>query len=105
MAAFPPILKLATGVVEVITKGAIPVATVEVNCPETLKLVPVASPKTGVIKVGEVASTTLPFPVEVVVPVPPFVTFSVPFDITDNVADQAPGVLNAFDKQTKTQLL
>ena len=32
VAALPPILKLATGVVEVTTNGAVPIATVEVNC-------------------------------------------------------------------------
>jgi hypothetical protein len=53
VAAFPPMLKLATGVVELTTKGAAPVAMVEVNCPETLKLVPVATPILGVTKVGE----------------------------------------------------
>ncbi len=31
LAALPPIFKFATGVVEVTTKGAVPVATVEVN--------------------------------------------------------------------------
>jgi hypothetical protein len=31
VAALPPILKLATGVVDVTTNGAVPVATVEVN--------------------------------------------------------------------------
>ena len=67
VAAFPPILKLATGVVEVTTKGAVPMATVEVNWPETLKLVPVAAPITGVTKVGEVANTTEPVPVSSVI--------------------------------------
>jgi hypothetical protein len=63
VAAFPPILKLATGVVDVTTNGAVPVATVEVNCPVTLKLVPVAAPITGVTKVGDVARTATPVPV------------------------------------------
>ena len=31
VAAFPPMLKLATAVVEVTTKGAVPTATVDVN--------------------------------------------------------------------------
>jgi len=61
--ALPPMLKLATGVVEVTTKGAVPVATVEVNCPLTLKLVPVAVPITGVTRVGVLFITN-------VVPVP-----------------------------------
>ena len=34
VAAFPPILRLATGVVEATTNGAVPVARVEVICPE-----------------------------------------------------------------------
>src|ERR1017187_6613729 len=63
VAALPPILKLATGVVEVTTRGAVPVAMVEVNCPVTLKLVPVAAPITGVTRVGEVANTATPVPV------------------------------------------
>ena len=63
VAAFPPMFKLATGVVEVTTSGAVPVATVEVNDPLKLRLVPVAAPITGVIRVGEVLITTLPVPV------------------------------------------
>ena len=38
----------------------------------------VGVPKSGVTKVGEVLKTTLPEPVEVTTPVPPFVTGSVP---------------------------
>ena len=67
VAALPPIFKLATGVVEVTTNGAVPVATVEVNWPDTLKLVPVATPNTGVTKVGDVAKTTEPVPVSSVI--------------------------------------
>lgn len=56
------------------TKGAVPVATVEVSCPETLRLVPVAAPIAGVTRVGEVANTTDPEPVveaaEMAVPLP-----------------------------------
>ena len=63
VAALPPILKLATGVVEFTTIGAVPVATVEVNEPVTLRLVPVAAPITGVTRVGEVANTATPEPV------------------------------------------
>jgi hypothetical protein len=37
-----------------------------------------ATPNTGVTRVGEVASTTAPLPVEVVAPVPPLATGSVP---------------------------
>ncbi len=32
VAAFPPIFKFATGVVEVTTNGGVPVATVEITC-------------------------------------------------------------------------
>ena len=66
VAAFPPIFKLATGVVDVTTNGAVPVATVDVSCPVTLKLVPVAAPNTGVTNVGDVASTATPDPVSFV---------------------------------------
>ena len=44
-----------------------------VNVP-VLKLPDVGVPKAGVTSVGEVARTTDPEPVEVVVPVPPLVT-------------------------------
>ena len=37
-----------------------------------------ATPNTGVTRVGDVASTTAPLPVEVVAPVPPLVTAKVP---------------------------
>ena len=77
VAAFPPIFKLVTGVVEVTTRGAVPVATVEVNDPVSLRLVPVAAPMTGVTNVGEVDRTVFPVPVDVVTPVPPFATASV----------------------------
>ena len=66
--------KLATFVVLETTKGAVPVATVLVNCPDTLREVPVAAPITGVTSVGDVARTTEPEPVEVVDPVPPLAT-------------------------------
>lgn len=56
-------LRLATLVVLLTTKGAVPVVTVEVNCPLTLRLVPVAAPITGVTRVGDVDNTTLPVPV------------------------------------------
>jgi len=56
-------LRLATLVVLLTTSGAVPVATVEINCSLTLRLVPVAAPITGVTKVGEVFITN-------VVPVP-----------------------------------
>jgi hypothetical protein len=69
VAAFPPIFKLATGVVEVTINGAVPIATVDTNTlPDTLpvvaKLVPVAAPMFGVIKVGESSTTNfVPIPV------------------------------------------
>lgn len=69
VAAFPPMLRLATGVVEVTVNGAVPVATVDTTTgalkfPVVVKLVPVATPMFGVIRVGEVAMTkVLPVPV------------------------------------------
>ena len=78
VAAFPPILKLATGVVEVTTNGAVPMATVEVSGPETDKLVPVAAPIFGIVSIGEADNTTFPVPVAVVTPVPPLRTGKVP---------------------------
>ncbi len=59
VAAFPPMLKFATGVVEVTVNGAVPVPTVDtrvepVKLPVAVRLVPVATPKTGVTRVGEV---------------------------------------------------
>ena len=50
----------------------------EVGIVVLLILVAVATPKTGVVKVGEVDKTTLPEPVAVVTPVPPLATGSVP---------------------------
>lgn len=49
--------------VEVTAKGAVPVATVEVNDPVTDKDVPVAAPIFGVTRVGLVANTNEPVPV------------------------------------------
>ncbi len=69
VAAFPPILRFATGVVEATVNGAVPVATFEmitgaVRLPDVVKLVPVATPITGVTRVGEVFITkVLPVPV------------------------------------------
>ena len=68
-AAVPPILKLATGVVEATVNGAVPVATVEtrtgaVKLPVVVRLVPVAAPIFGVTRAGEVFMTkVLPVPV------------------------------------------
>jgi hypothetical protein len=66
-----PVPPLATGSVPVtpVVKGS-PVQ--EVNVPD------VGVPKTGVPSVGEVDNTTLPVPVDVVTPVPPLSTGSVP---------------------------
>lgn len=55
--------RLATWVVEDTTRGAVPVATVEVSCPDTLRLVPVAAPMTGVTRVGVFENTTFVVPV------------------------------------------
>jgi len=66
-----PVPPLATGRVPVtpVVKGR-PVALVRVT--------EVGVPRTGVIKVGEVDSTLLPDPVDVVTPVPPLATGRVP---------------------------
>jgi len=68
-AAVPPILRLATGVVEVTVNGAVPVATVDISTgavklPVVVRLVPVAAPILGVTKAGEVFITKV-FPVPV----------------------------------------
>ena len=56
--------RFGTSVVEVTTRGGVPVATVDVSCPVTLRLVPVAAPITGVTSVGEVFITKVePVPV------------------------------------------
>jgi hypothetical protein len=47
-----------------------------------LTLVTVATPRLGVVSVGDEDSTTLPVPVEVVTPVPPEATASVPASVT-----------------------
>ena len=77
-AAFPPIFKLATGVVEVTIRGAVPVGTFEVNDPVSLRLVPVAPRINGVTRIGELDKTVFPVPVEVVTPVPPLTTGNTP---------------------------
>jgi hypothetical protein len=61
-------LRLGTGVVDVTTRGAVPVPTVEViwlpdNAPVTDKDAPVAAPMFGVIRVGVLARTNDPLPV------------------------------------------
>jgi len=69
VAALPPMLKFATGVVDATVNGAVPVATFDtitgaVKLPVVVRLVPVATPITGVIRVGEVFITKV-FPVPV----------------------------------------
>ena len=97
--------KLETNVVLDTDKGAVPVDTVLINCPVTETLVPEASPRTGVTKVGLVERTTLPEPVEVVVPVPPLATgravpesviASVPFDVRGPSTDKNVGTDKAI---------
>ena len=69
VAAFPPMLRLATGVVEVTVNGAVPRATVETTTgalkfPVVVRLVPVATPIFGVTRVGVALITNvLPVPV------------------------------------------
>jgi hypothetical protein len=50
--------------------------------PDTARLVAAATPKTGVTRVGLVLSTLATVPVDVVTPVPPFATASVPATVT-----------------------
>ena len=45
------------------TTGAVPAVAVKIFWAEVARLVPVATPKTGVTKVGEVANTKAPDPV------------------------------------------
>ncbi len=72
--------RFATLVVLETANGAVPVDTVEVNCPLTLRLVPVAAPITGVTNVGLMLITNVEpvpvcdptdvaFPTEVMTPV------------------------------------
>jgi hypothetical protein len=63
--------RLGTFVVLETTRGDVPVETVDISCPVTDKLVPVAAPIFGVVSVGEVANTLAPVPWVNVVPVPP----------------------------------
>ena len=55
----------------------------------------VGVPKSGVTKVGEVLKTTEPEPVDVVTPVPPFVTAKVP--ITPVVKGKPVALVNVPD--------
>jgi hypothetical protein len=52
-------LRFGTFVVLDTTRGAVPVTTVDVNCPLTLRLVPVAAPIFGVVKTMLVAAMPL----------------------------------------------
>ena len=82
--------------------------------PVILKLVPVAAPMIGVIKVGVLAKTTEPEPVAVVDPVPPFnigkavpesVTASVPeLVIGDPETDKNEGTDKATEVTVPTEL-
>jgi hypothetical protein len=59
--------------------GSVPVTPVDNGRPVQLVNVPEDGvPNTGVVSVGEVARTVAPVPVDVVTPVPPFATASVP---------------------------
>jgi hypothetical protein len=51
--------RFGTLVVLVTTRGGVPIATVDVNCPVTLRLVPVAAPIDGVVSVILVAARPL----------------------------------------------
>ena len=63
--------------------GRVPVTPVVKGRPVALvNVTDVGVPRIGVTKVGLVDKTTLPVPVEVVTPVPPFATFNVPANVT-----------------------
>ena len=67
------------GLCAVVPTGIViaPVEAVPTN-PDTAKLVAVATPNTGVTKVGDVLNTMATVPVDEVTPVPPLATGSVP---------------------------
>ena len=78
----------------VITPDVLPVIVCvkEFTLPVIESDVPVATPKTGVTNVGEVCNTTLPLPVAVVEPVPPFkIGNAVPDNVTANVPEDVIG--------------
>jgi len=59
--------------------GSVPVTPVVSGSPVAfVRVADAGVPKVGVISAGELLRTTLPVPVEVVVPVPPLATGSVP---------------------------
>ena len=64
----------------------------EFTLPVTDTDVPVATPKMGVVSVGVFCNTTLPDPVAVVDPVPPFaIGNAIPDSVTANVPDAVIG--------------
>ena len=68
VAALPPMFKFATGVVEVTTNGAFPVATVEVNCVPEIDPVAVIVPVFA--KVIAVVVPKLLLPLLILIPPP-----------------------------------
>ena len=78
--------KLLTKVVLVTEIGAVPVATVEINCDETRAVPDTSRATPGVVvpiptfpvNIGLALNTLFPVPVDVVTPVPPFATGNVP---------------------------
>ena len=108
VAALPPILKFVTGVVEVTTKGAVPVAIVEVNCvPE---MVEVAATEAGVmaprvkVMAGVVVAfatdplTPLAVTTDAVVTVPVAEEVPAPIAVLKVAASRAETVLSAFKR-------
>ena len=53
----------SVAVAERTTSGAVPPVAVKIFWADVARLVPVATPKTGVVKVGEVANTKAPVPI------------------------------------------
>jgi len=120
VAAFPPILKLATGVVEVTTKGAVPVATVEVNCvperfPEAATEVGVIAPRVNVmagVVDGVATDPLIPLavatdkvvtdpPAKVELNIPPTLKFNpLPTVISEALAVAAVGLPNNLEADT-----
>jgi hypothetical protein len=75
---FPEPVEVVTPVPPLAT-DKVPVVPATIGSPVQLVKVPeLGVPRTGVTSVGEVESTTFPEPVEVVTPVPPLATDSVP---------------------------
>jgi hypothetical protein len=75
--------------------GKVPVTPVESGNPVKFVATPeVGVPKFGETKVGEVDSTTLPEPVDVVTPVPPLATATVPEMLVAFTLDATVGIFN-----------